>query len=104
MAKESSIVKRITDWLDTLGPGCKWLKIHGSIYQERGTPDLLVVYHGTPYLWECKTERGKTTKLQAHKMKAWHLAGANTSVIRSLSDAQRALGVVDCQQDKKGSP
>ena len=92
---EGNILASICRWLDSLGPGCKYLKIHGGIHQERGTPDLLVIYHGTPYMLEVKAEAGRVSKLQHHRMKEWHLAGANTSVVRSVDQVKRAMGVVN---------
>ena len=100
---EGNILSAICRWLDTLKPGCKYLKIHGGIYQERGTPDLLVVRHGTTFMWEIKARAGRVSKLQHHRMKEWHLAGANTSVIRSVAQAKRSLGVVECGEDRMES-
>lgn len=91
--KESNIVASICRWLDTLKPHCKYMKVHGGPHQERGTPDLLIIYRGCPFLMEVKKPGGRTTKLQRHRLTEWTVAGATCGVVRSKSEAQEMMGL-----------
>ena len=89
--KENNLVASIFLWLKSLGPECKTVKLHGSIYQERGTPDLLVIYRGAPFLLEVKLPGKRPTEIQKHRLEQWRRAGATVAVVRSVSEARRIV-------------
>lgn len=68
-----------------------WLKVHGSAMQRAGEPDLSITYAGRSIKAELKTEKGKATPLQLHRLKEWEAAGATVGVVRSLDDLKSLL-------------
>ena len=85
-----SVVQPVLKWLNSL-PGCKAINIHGSVYMERGTPDILGCYQGRMFLFECKADQGTLRPDQILRMKQWHIAGAMVLEIRSLEQAKEAI-------------
>ena len=88
---ESKIVKQITRWLDTLKPECKYMKIHGSVFQERGTPDLLIILNGDAFFLEVKVPGKHATEIQLYRMAEWGAAGVTVATVRSLDEAQQVV-------------
>jgi|TARA_Y100000310_G_C20696911_1_gene826355 hypothetical protein len=87
--RERVLIKQIKIALNAL-PNCKAIKLHGSAWQEAGTPDILCVREGKPYLLECKinykNSRG-ATPLQQKRIREWCEAGATSTVVWSLHEA-----------------
>ena len=73
-------------------PGVKALKLPGSATLESGTPDLLIVAHGHPFLIEIKHGRDKPTPIQQCRLDEWAAAGATTAVCWSRADAMAIIG------------
>lgn len=86
MGEETNIVGKILRKLNA-EHGCKAIKLHGNIYQERGTPDILAVYLGRCYLLEVKVPGKHATKIQNHRHKEWREAGATCDVVKSVKEA-----------------
>lgn len=74
-----------------LGEPLKCVKLHGSQYQEAGTPDLHVTCHGRSLWLEVKTPTGRVSPLQAQRLAEWSAAGAVTAVVRSLDEVRSLL-------------
>ncbi|KKN32071.1 hypothetical protein LCGC14_0817620 [marine sediment metagenome] len=81
MASEKAITATITRNLTR--EGIFWLKIHGSPYQRRGTPDLLVVQDGRAYFFEVKQPGKEPTKLQRHRLDELRKKGIQAHVVHN---------------------
>jgi len=68
---ESALQYRIIKQLNQIG---KAIPLNGNT--ERGTPDILFICNGKPFMIECKVDGRKPTKIQEHRMKEWAAAGA----------------------------
>ena len=90
MLTESAITRRIMSHLRKL-PQTKALKLHGSIYSERGTPDIHITHQGRSYWLEIKKPGCRPTLLQAHRLKQWHGAGATVAVVHSWEEVKELL-------------
>lgn len=66
---------------------CKAIKIHGSIYSTRGTPDIFCVKDGHAILLEVKQPGRKPTKIQEQQIAAWLGAKATACVVTSVQEA-----------------
>ena len=86
--KEKSIVNQILKYLNSL-PRCKAIKLHGSVFMERGTPDILCVNHGDPYFFEVKRPRGVPTELQNKRLEQWKNVGAVCHVVFSPQEIKK---------------
>lgn len=62
--------------------GAKLIKIHGSAFTEKGTPDLIGVYKGFAIVIEAKVGTNKPSKIQEERLKEWQSVGAITFVAR----------------------
>lgn len=87
---EADIVAAILRYLRGL-PETWAQKMHGSVFQDVGTPDLLGVHRGTAFAFEVKRVGGKATKAQTVMLARWRAAGAITGVVHSIEDVQRLL-------------
>ena len=92
MPTESAIVQRIMTQLKQL-PNTKALKLHGSIYAERGTPDIHITHKGRSYWCEVKQPGCVLTPLQAQRLKEWQDAGATVGVVHSWDEVREVLNV-----------
>ena len=73
---------RVTKALNNLKvfDGVKAIKIHGSIWQERGTGDIVACSNGQFIIAEMKTEIGKLSAVQTRRLTEWYNAGAKCIV------------------------
>ena len=83
---ETALTYDILKALNAL-PCCKAIKLHGSRYQEAGTPDVHATAEGQSYWLEVKKDDEEPTRLQAQRLKEWAAAGAITGVVRSVEEA-----------------
>ena len=88
--KESTLVKKILKYLNDL-PQCKAIKIHGSRFQEAGTPDILCCKNGETIFIECKIGKNKVTDIQSVRIRQWQEAGASCLVAYTLDDVKKLL-------------
>lgn len=65
---------------------CKAIKIHGSRYQEAGTPDILCCYEGKTFFFELKVGDNELSDIQDIRISQWNEAGAQCYVCWSLSE------------------
>ena len=85
------VVVPVMKYLRTLSNG-KFINIHGSVYSERGTPDIVGCIDGQMVVMECKRRSGiKADPIQEWRMQEWRYAGAIAGVISSVKDAQELI-------------
>ena len=92
---ESTIVKKITTALKSLGGFV--FKVHGSMYQRKGMPDLLYWLDGRSYAFEVKlpSEKHPVSKLQDKKLRELKQQGVIVGVAHS---AEETLSIVYSKQ------
>lgn len=83
---EKHIQRKILDYLNTIG---KAIKIMES--NEVGTPDILAVVKGVPYLLEVKQPLKNATPIQHYQVAGWITAGAKSAVVRSVDDVKKLI-------------
>lgn len=84
----TSVVTKIMNWINGL-PNGKAINIHGSVYSEKGTPDIIGCIDTKFVAFECKKPKGKPTKIQEHRIKQWLKCGAIAGIVYSLEEAQK---------------
>ncbi len=82
----NSILKRLNEQHQ-----CKAIKMHGSIYSTRGTPDIFCVKDGHAILLEVKQPGKKPTVMQERQIAAWMGAKATACVVYSVQDALKVV-------------
>ena len=90
MSEYDSVVTPIMRWLNAI-PGCKVINIHGGIYTERGTPDIIGSYFGRVVVFEAKDTGGVPSRQQEIRIEQWKRAGAIAAIVWSLEDAVDAI-------------
>ena len=85
---ESQLTTRILRALNAM-PRTKAIKLHGSPYLERGTPDIVAVQDGRVYWLEVKLPGKEPTRLQRLRLSEWSRAGATCAVVRSVEDVDQ---------------
>ncbi len=90
MVKETVIQRQIIKHLRGMGA---WVfNVHGSPYQQVGTPDLLVGYKGRFYAMEVKRPGGVLTPVQAKVIEEIRASGSVAGQVESIEDAVQLLG------------
>jgi Holliday junction resolvase len=95
--KESTLIPKILAALRARG--CKCIKMHGSQYAVKGTPDILgCCPGGQMFALEVKKPGGEApfydhveTPKQHSELMAWKQAGARVGVVRSVEEAVRLV-------------
>lgn len=88
--KESALQRQIIAYLRE--QGAYVFKVVGSPYQQRGTPDLLVCWHGRFIGIELKVPEQEATPMQNHEIYKIQKAGGRGAVVKSLGDVAVLLG------------
>ena len=88
--KEAEIIAKIKEYLKTV-ENCFFWKEHGGQFGQAGIPDIIVCLNGRFIAFEVKTEKGKTTVLQAITLNKIRKAGGTAEVVRSVEDARRII-------------
>lgn len=94
----SGVVKPILHYLNSL-PNAKAINIHGSVFSERGTPDIVGCVTGRTVAFECK--RDTTEKLEAiqtWRLAQWLEAGAVVGGVSDVSHVQLILQLMGLVQ------
>ena len=94
----TGVVQPVLDYLNSI-PGTKAINIHGSVFSERGTPDVLGSIRGRMVAFECKRDATEgPTDIQNWRLSEWIAAGA---VVGAVSDVWqvdiilRLMGVIE---------
>lgn len=92
------VVEPVLKYLNSL-PRSKAINVHGGVYTERGTPDVIGCVGGRMVAFECKRDRSeRPTRIQLWRLSEWIRAGAVVGAIASVEDAElilRLMGVVE---------
>lgn len=79
----TAVVEPVLKYLNSL-PNSKAINIHGSIFTERGTPDVIGSVNGRFVAFECKRDiKEDAEKIQKWRLSEWLTAGA---VVGAVSD------------------
>jgi len=85
MVKESVLQRQIIQHLRGMGA---WVfNVHGSPYQQAGTPDLLVGYRGRFYAMEVKRPGGVLTPIQTKVIEEIRASGSVAGRVESIAEA-----------------
>ena len=79
----AAVVRRLKE-LRADGRRIWWAKLAGGPMQQRGLPDLLIVYNGRAVFAELKAGRNGPTRLQSIRIDDLRAAGAAAAVCLSL--------------------
>lgn len=91
MANEySSVVVKIMKWINSM-PNGKAINIHGSVYSEKGTPDIIGCIGSRFIALECKKSKGKPTEIQKYRIKEWQRCGAIAGIVYSFEEAKELI-------------
>lgn len=81
----------ILNYLNSI-PNSKAINIHGGIYTERGTPDIIGCINGKFVAFECKrSEEEEPEKIQKWRLSEWIAAGAVVGAVSELWHVQMIL-------------
>ena len=87
---EKKVENNIKKYLDSLN--AYYLKVHGSMYQPAGTPDILACVNGKFVAIEVKRPNGGVlSELQKSKLKKIENSGGVSIVARSVEDVSEVL-------------
>lgn len=86
-----AVVVPILEYINSL-PNGKAINIHGGIYTERGTPDVVGCINGRMVAFECKRDATEEpTAIQKWRMCEWISAGAIVGGVSDLWHVQMIL-------------
>ena len=94
----NGVVRPVLHYLNSL-PKSKAINIHGSVFSERGTPDVIGCVNGRLVVFECKRDATEDLEeIQKWRLCEWITAGA---VVGGVSDVWhvdmilRLMGLVE---------
>ena len=88
------VVRPVLRYLNSL-PKSKAINIHGSVFSERGTPDIIGCVNGRLVAFECKRDTSEEpTKIQKWRLCEWITAGAVVGGVSDLWQAQMILNLM----------
>lgn len=95
MKKESRLVKKIKDYLNSLDNSF-FYKTHGNRFQQAGISDLIGCLNGTFVAIEVKTESNKSgvTRLQASFLNTIEKCKGVSFVASSLEDVKERISLL----------
>lgn len=87
----NGVVVPIMNFLNSL-PQCKAINIHGSVFCERGTPDITGSIQGRSFWFECKkSPRKEAEDIQKWRLKQWRSTGA---IAERVDDVQQVREIL----------
>lgn len=94
----SGVVDPVLKYINSL-PRSKAINIHGSIFSERGTPDVIGCIQGRMVAFECKRDTEEDLeKIQKWRLSEWMSAGAVVGGVSDLDHVKlilQLMGVLD---------
>ena len=91
-------VQPILKYLNSL-PNSKAINIHGGVFSQRGTPDIIGSVSGRTVCFECKRDATEDLEIiQKWRLSEWILAGAVVGGVSEVWHVQLILhlmGVID---------
>ena len=93
----SGVVQPVLDYLNSI-PGAKAINIHGSVFSERGTPDVIGSIGGRMVAFECKRDASEPLEeIQEWRLSEWIAAGVVVGGVSDVSHVDmilRLMGLV----------
>lgn len=90
----TGVVEPILRYINSL-PNGKAINIHGGIYTERGTPDVIGCIDNRFVAFECKRdENEEPTKIQKWRLCEWIKVGAIVGAVSDLWQVQMILSLM----------
>lgn len=93
-----AVVQPILKYVNSLSDG-KAINIHGSIFSERGTPDVVGSIGGRTVVFECKRDAAEDLEdIQKWRLCEWIKAGAVVGGVSDLWHVQyilQLMGVIE---------
>lgn len=90
----SSVVVPILKYINSM-PGGKAINIHGSVFSERGTPDVIGSVGGQTVVFECKRDATEDLEdIQKWRLCEWIKAGAVVGGVSDLWHVQYILQIM----------
>ena len=87
----TGVVQPILHYLNSL-PNSKAINIHGSVFCERGTPDIIGSINGRTILLECKRSPTEVAeKIQEWRMAEWRKAGAIVARVDNVEQVKKLI-------------
>lgn len=92
------VVAPVLKYLNAL-PRSKAINVHGSVFSERGTPDVIGCVGGRMVAFECKRDPGEPLEpIQRWRLAEWLASGAVVGGVSSVDDVDlilRLMGLVE---------
>lgn len=92
------VVVPILRYLNSI-PNSKAINVHGSVFSERGTPDVIGCVGGRFVAFECKRDPGEPLEpIQRWRLAEWLASGAVVGGVSSVQDVEiilRLMGLVE---------
>lgn len=93
----TGVVQPVLDYLNSI-PGSKAINIHGSVFSERGTPDVIGSIRGRMVAFECKRDATEApTDIQNWRLSEWIAAGAVAGAVSDVWQVDmilRLMGII----------
>lgn len=87
----SGVVAPILEYLNSL-PECKAVNIHGSVFSERGTPDIIGCIRGRTIVLECKRSTTEAPEdIQEWRLAEWRASGAIAACVSSVQQVKNLI-------------
>lgn len=92
MTPEGAKKKEIKDYLDSLGPDCRYFMTQNMGMGESGVADIIGVYFGIAFAIEVKRdEKQKASPWQARFLMEWSRAGGRTLLTSRVNDVMALM-------------
>ena len=99
----SSVVVPILQYLNSL-PNTKAINIHGSVYSERGTPDIIGCTKSRFFAFECKRDDKEDLEpIQYWRLGEWFSVGAVVGAVSDVTHVQlimSIMGLIKVEEEK----
>ena len=87
----NGVVQPVLSYLNSL-PESKAINIHGSVFSERGTPDVIGCVRGRMVAFECKRDTTEDLEeIQKWRLSEWIAAGAVVGGVSDISHVELIL-------------